>query len=313
MNRFDRITALLVQLQAKRMVKGLELAQRFGVSLRTIYRDLRTLEEAGVPICGEPGVGYSLAEGYRLPPVMFTREEAAALFTADKLVAQLTDAQTALHSRTALEKLRAVLRRPDRDYLEAINPHITVFRPWGQESPPVADVQQVLLTAITERRVVRLKYRAHYNDAETSRSVEPIGLYYSQQWHLVAYCRLRQDLRDFRLDRIQAATLSTEHFPPRPDTLDSYWKQKAAERQFVRCVVCFGPDAAAQRLRYKHYFGWTREEATPAGLEMTFWVGNTAELVSWLLPFGRHATVLEPAPVREHLRALATELYAHHC
>jgi len=106
MNRFDRVTALLVQLQAKRMVKGPELAQRFGVSLRTIYRDLRTLEEAGVPICGEPGVGYSLAEGYRLPPVMFTREEAAALFTADKLVAQLTDAQTALHSRTALEKLR---------------------------------------------------------------------------------------------------------------------------------------------------------------------------------------------------------------
>ena len=82
MNRFDRITAILIQLQAKRSVKGQEMADRFGVSLRTVYRDLRTLEQAGVPLCGEAGVGYSLAEGYRLPPVMFTREEATALLTA---------------------------------------------------------------------------------------------------------------------------------------------------------------------------------------------------------------------------------------
>ncbi|MBC8083814.1 MAG: HTH domain-containing protein, partial [Hymenobacter sp.] len=95
MNRFDRIAALLIQLQAKRVVRGPELAARYGVSLRTIYRDLRTLELAGVPVCGEAGVGYSLADGYRLPPVMFTREEATALLTADKLAAQLTDAPTA--------------------------------------------------------------------------------------------------------------------------------------------------------------------------------------------------------------------------
>jgi predicted DNA-binding transcriptional regulator YafY len=84
MNRFDRIVALLIQLQTRRVVSGPALAAQFGVSLRTIYRDIRTLELAGVPVFGEPNVGYSLAEGYRLPPVMFTREEAAALLTAEK-------------------------------------------------------------------------------------------------------------------------------------------------------------------------------------------------------------------------------------
>lgn len=122
MNRFDRVTAILLQLQAKRKVSGSTLAEQFGVSLRTVYRDLRTLEEAGVPLLGEPGIGYSLAEGYRLPPAMFTREEALALLTAEKLAARLTDAPTAHLSSAAMDKVRAVLRRPDRDHLDQLAP-----------------------------------------------------------------------------------------------------------------------------------------------------------------------------------------------
>ncbi len=132
MNRFDRVTAILIQLQAKRVVSGPALAEQFGVSLRTVYRDLRTLEEAGVPLIGAHGVGYSLVEGYRLPPVMFTREEATALLTAEKLASQLTDAPTARLSGAAMDKLRAVLRRADRDYLETLDPHIQVLGPVGR-------------------------------------------------------------------------------------------------------------------------------------------------------------------------------------
>ena len=88
MNRFDRITAILIQLQSKKVVKAQDLADRFGTSLRTIYRDIRTLEEAGVPLYGEAGIGYSIVDGYRLPPVMFTKEEAIAFITAEKLMAK---------------------------------------------------------------------------------------------------------------------------------------------------------------------------------------------------------------------------------
>ena len=91
MNRFDRITAILIQLQSKKVVRAQDLADRFDISLRTVYRDIRTLEEAGVPLYGEAGVGYSIVDGYRLPPVMFTQEEAMAFITAEKLMEKFTD------------------------------------------------------------------------------------------------------------------------------------------------------------------------------------------------------------------------------
>ena len=94
MNRIDRIAAILIQLQSKRLVKGNEIAERFDISLRTVYRDIQTLIEAGVPILSETGIGYSIMEGYRLPPIMFTREEALAFLTAEKLVQQFTDETT---------------------------------------------------------------------------------------------------------------------------------------------------------------------------------------------------------------------------
>ena len=86
MNKFDRIVAILIQLQSRRIVKAQDLADRFNVSLRTIYRDIRSLQTAGVPIASEAGIGYELVEGYRLPPVMFTREEASSFVAAEKLM-----------------------------------------------------------------------------------------------------------------------------------------------------------------------------------------------------------------------------------
>jgi len=308
MNRFDRIAAILIQLQARRVVRGQDLAVQFGVSLRTVYRDLRTLELAGVPLGGEAGVGYSLAEGYRLPPVMFTREEATALLMAEELVAQLTDAHTARLSRAAMDKLRAVLRRPDRDFLEALSPRITILparHPHG--TPPLAaNLHQLLLSSIAGRRVVALDYRAGYQGAATQREVEPIGIYFGQYWHMVAFCRLRQEFRDFRLDRIADLQVREEQFDPRPDTLQTYWAGKAAQRQVQTAVVRFAPDALPRVHENKHYFGWAQEEATPAGgLEMTFRVGCLNGLARWLLLFAGQVVVVSPPELRQQARELA--------
>ncbi|GGF26831.1 helix-turn-helix transcriptional regulator [Hymenobacter cavernae] len=314
MNRFDRITAILIQLQAKRMVKGSDLAARYGVSLRTVYRDLRTLEEAGVPLCGEAGVGYSLADGYRLPPVMFSREEATALITAEKLVAQLTDAHTAQVSQTAMDKLRAVLRRPDRDYLEALGPHIRVFRPRSTLAAPLlpGNTHQQLLDSIAARRVVTLDYRAGYHGTATQRDIEPIGVYFGQYWHVVAFCRLRQEYRDFRLDRIAGIRLRDEEFAPRPDTLQSYWEQQAQQWQTHAAVVRFGPAVLPSVQENKHYFGWAHEQAAPDGsLEMTFLVGCLKQLAKWLLLFAPDITIVSPPELRQHVRDLARAAYAH--
>ncbi len=312
MTRFDRIVALLVQLQTRRVVRGPALAAQFGVSLRTIYRDLRTLEEAGVPLCGEAGVGYSLADGYRLPPVMFSREEATALLTAEKLAARLTDPHTAGHTRAAMDKLRAVLRRPDREYLERLSPNIEVLPGRTAAQPAGDDVQARLLDAIAGQRVVQLDYCAAYSGEETSRAVEPIGLYFGQQWHLVAFCRLRQELRDFRLDRISRLHLRDESFAPRPETLQGYQQQLAARRPAaVTAVVRFSTQTAARLRDDKRYFGWMGETTAPDGtVEMTLRPGDLGYLARWLLTLAGQVTVLGPPALRDELRALAQTAYA---
>ncbi|NML65193.1 YafY family transcriptional regulator [Hymenobacter sp. RP-2-7] len=314
MNRFDRIVAILIQLQTRRVVSGPSLAARFEVSLRTIYRDIRTLELAGVPLLGEPKIGYSLAEGYRLPPVMFTREEAAALLTAEKLATRLTDAPTAQLSGAAMDKLRAVLRRPDRDYLAALTPHIQVVRP--TEQFPESSTYQQLVAAVATHQLVHIQYQASATEPATPRDIEPIGLYLTQHWHVVAYCRLRQAFRNFRLDRMQQVVLSPEVFAPRPETLRQYWADRANTSQrkkvVVRLQLAQTSRSLAQRLHdTKRQYGWAHEQTLPDGsVEMTLYLGSLPYLAAWLLPYAGAVTVVEPPALRTHLCELAQQ--AHH-
>src|SRR5690606_16673177 len=124
--RFDRIIAFLTQLQSRRIVKAQYLADRFQVSLRTIYRDIRTLEASGVPIASEAGVGYSIVDGYRLPPVMFTREEAGSFVAAEKLMQKFTDKTLGAYYESAMYKLKSVLRGSEKDWVSAIENHVVI-------------------------------------------------------------------------------------------------------------------------------------------------------------------------------------------
>ncbi|RYZ76367.1 MAG: HTH domain-containing protein [Proteobacteria bacterium] len=124
--RFDRIVAILIQLQSKKIVKAQEIADRFNVSLRTIYRDIRTLEASGVPIYAEAGIGYSLVDGYRLPPVMFTREEASSFIAAEKLMQQFTDKELGENYASAMFKLKSVLRSAEKDMIDEIGSKVVI-------------------------------------------------------------------------------------------------------------------------------------------------------------------------------------------
>ena len=315
--RLSRLVALLTLLQTKRTLTATELAHRFSVSTRTIYRDIRTLEQAGVPIVTQEGKGYTMMDGYRLPPVMFTREETIALLTAEKLAAGLTDEPTAQLTGTAMDKLRAALRRTDRDYLETLAPYIQVLGTVGQPNRP--NTYQQLVTAITTQRVVHLLYGAAESEELTSRDVEPIGLYMSQQWHLVAYCRLREAFRNFRLDRIKRLTLSQELFAPRPETLHQYWSETSNRQGREMVVLHLQPVAmlpeSTQRLHdTKYQYGWAHDRLLPDGrLEMTFFVGSLPYVAAWLLPYAGAITILEPAALQEQLCELAQRAYRFFC
>src|SRR5688500_15322575 len=118
MNRFDRLTAILIHLQSKRLVVAQDIADRFEISLRTVYRDIQSLEQAGVPVVGEKGLGYSIMEGYRIPPVMFTEEEVIAFLMAEKILENHADIYHSEKFKSAMFKVRAVLRSAEKKALE---------------------------------------------------------------------------------------------------------------------------------------------------------------------------------------------------
>jgi predicted DNA-binding transcriptional regulator YafY len=224
--RIVRLTAILTQLQTKRILTSTKLAENFGVSIRTIYRDIKVLEQAGVPILTEDGKGYSLLEGYRIPPVMFTENEANALITIEQVILKNSDKSLIAAYRDAISKIKSVLLYTTKDKVELLGNRIAV-------SPAIQNISTsnsltVIQNALTAFKVLNITYRAEDENQKTERNIEPFALYYTLQetWALIAYCRLRKDYRMFRLDRILTITPLEAVFSPHDLTLASYLKDK---------------------------------------------------------------------------------------
>ncbi|MEZ2442284.1 helix-turn-helix transcriptional regulator [Chitinophaga sp. RCC_12] len=219
--RLSRLTAILTQLQTKRLLTAAELAGKFSVSSRTIYRDIKALEQAGVPILTEEGRGYSLMEGYRVPPVMFTENQANALILAEQLVLKNKDASFIKDYSEAIEKIKAVLRHhvKDKANLLAERTQFDQNRNRERNSNNLSDLQ----FALTNFYVTRIEYANEANKV-TSRLIEPFALLNTQEnWLLVAWCRLRKEFRYFRLDRIKRLETLSEKFTPHKMTLQEYF------------------------------------------------------------------------------------------
>ncbi len=214
MNKINRITAILTQLQSKRIITAKTLAERFEISLRTVYRDIRTLQEAGVPIGAENGVGYFIVDGYRLPPIMFTEEEANAMITADKLVNQKNEKSLSKNYTSALIKIKSVLRKRQKEKIELLEERISADNKY--EINPKSDYLSKIQRGITDFLQLSLTYKSIYKNEVTKRNVKPLALYFTENdWILIGYCMLRNDIREFRLDKIEILQITTtkfEHF-----------------------------------------------------------------------------------------------------
>lgn len=229
--RISRLTAILLQLQTKRIITSTTLAQKFGVSVRTIYRDIRVLEQAGVPISTEDGKGYSLMEGYRIPPVMFTESEANALITIEQVMTKNSDISLVKAYSDAIIKIKAVLQYAAKDNVDLLGNRIAV-------SPAIPNITTsnsltLIQKALTAFKILNITYWSEHKDEKTERNIEPFALYYTLQesWALIAYCHLRKDYRMFRLDRILNITQLESDFIPHKLTLASYLKDK--ENKFM--------------------------------------------------------------------------------
>jgi len=310
LNRIDRISAILIHLQSRKIVKAQDIADRFEISLRTVYRDIKTLEEAGIPLISEAGVGYSIMEGYRLPPVMFTREEATAFITAEKLVESLTDAANSSHYQSAMYKIKSVLRSAEKEFITSVDDRIAVLK--AKRPPHVkSDIYplQTTLKAISEKKILKLKYFAYYKQEHTERCIEPVGVFYlDNYWHLIAWCKMRNDYRDFRFDRITELVITDQNYEDKHPSLKSYMEEMYHDNQLTEIVIHVNLFAARHLGEQKYYHGFTEEKETENGIEMTFLTSSLEGFARWYLMFADYAQIIQPQHLKDRVRSIIQKI-----
>jgi predicted DNA-binding transcriptional regulator YafY len=297
-NRIDRLFAITTQLQAQGRVRAADLAGIFEVSTRTIYRDIAALSEAGVPVVSLPGQGYGLAEGYFLPPLQLSRNEAVALLFGARLVMSRASHELAAAANQAISKIVSTIRQEAREPLRQLDTIVQFWPPPdGTPSLHANDRQiEALIAAIAHRHIIAMRYFSRTRGASTVRQVEPHRLVHADgRWYVEGYCRLRGGIRSFRLDRIDNLEIEEETFVPRP----SDGEQSNPTRLQVR-VRFHG--LAARWVQERQHWSYLSHEWSGDDLIVTYAPSAAGELAPWLLGWGTAAEVLSPPEMRARIR-----------
>lgn len=301
MNRIDRLFAILLTLQHKRRIRAQDLSEQFEVSKRTIYRDLSALNQMGIPIAALPGEGFQLVEGYYIPPLMFSEDEAVAMILGSRLLMQQAAGSLPSSASQALTKLAVALPEQVRRRAEALTDIISFITP--NEKFDLDDQQLITLQrAIQEKRIIHIRYHSYQKDEVTERDVEPHQLFYSDGiWYLEGYCRWRKDIRAFRLSRLERLELRQETFFKRRTG-------KAQNFQTMEVKIRFEP-GAVRWVRERQHYGFQHEESpTPEGVTMLYRVHDRSEITPWIMSWGAAAEVLTPRELRKDLHETARKL-----
>ncbi|MFD1884913.1 helix-turn-helix transcriptional regulator [Paenibacillus wenxiniae] len=305
MNKTDRMLAIIIELQRYGMRRAEDLAAQFETSVRTIYRDVQALSEAGVPVIGAPGIGYSLMEGYFLPPVSFTAEEAVALLVGADFVHMRLDAEYGMKARHAQEKIEAILTKPVQEEAARVRSAIRLLHERMAGTTMLEKERlEPLRRAILHKQSVHVHYSKSVSESAHSRhsvrTIDPYGLVFTQAaWMLVAYCHERQAIRHFRLSRIRALTVLEQTFEVQPG-FDLHTRQVVDDRHVV---VRMRFDAAAgEQVQETGNFYMESLEPDGEGWLVTFRVRRIEEILQWTLGWGAAVEVLEPESLRQRLR-----------
>ena len=222
MSQLARLISILTLLKSKRLLTATELADKYAVSIRTIYRDIRKLEEAGIPVYTIEGRGYSLVDNYTVAPVQFTEKQANALITAQHVVNQSKDVSFVTDFNDALIKIKSVFRTSIQEKSELLSDKIQVLN-WEYEefsSNGLSDIQ----LAITHFNYVEINYQKANDPNVSFRKIEPCAMYsVNNKWIIIAWCHLRDDYRAFRIDRIKHFKILPEQFDDRKFSIQDYF------------------------------------------------------------------------------------------
>ncbi|KAA0127007.1 YafY family transcriptional regulator [Chryseobacterium sp. SN22] len=307
LKKIDRVTAILTQLQSKPVVRAQDLAKKFEVSIRTIYRDVKTLENAGIPIIGEAGNGYSLMDGYKLPPVMFTKEEVLSFITAEKLMQKFLHESLGQHYQNAMEKVRSVLKYSDKNLIENIEKQIDVFNYHPKTEDKIRNIIPIILESIAEKKQLTLEYETVEAKVST-RTIEVVGVFFEfNYWYIMAFCTLRNDFRQFRVDRILKIFKTQNPFLQEYGQINDYRQAPNGNKTRVRLLV--EKKIIGHLVNSKKYYGLVGEIEREDGIELIFetdWIKEG--FPRWLITFADYAEVLEPEFLKDSLRDLIKDI-----
>lgn len=221
--RLARLTAIITQLQSKRLVTATYLAEKHNVSIRTIYRDIRTLEKSGIPVVTEEGKGYSIMEGYHLPPVIFTEDEANALVTMEQLALNSKDQSFSESVSSAVEKIKSILRYSQKGNADLLSDRVYFGGNHHQEKS--SNNLMKIESAIINYQVLKIEYISSKSERST-RDIEPFAIYSTNgNYLLIAFCKLRADFRVFRIDFIEELVAQGSTFTPHDMTMQKYFEK----------------------------------------------------------------------------------------
>lgn len=309
MNKTERMLAIILELQRNSMQRAEDLAAIFETSVRTIYRDMHALSESGVPVIGSPGQGYSLVEGYFLPPISFKAEEVVTLLLGLDFVDQLFDEGYQLYADSARKKLEGILTENVREEANQIRSGVKLDTSIRSNKNQTG-IMLTLRAAVNEKKQVRFtytKYDANLHESEqTVRVTDPYGLLFRNgTWMVIAYCHLRKEIRHFALKRMTSVELLNQTFQVPPDfELQTY---APADQRDVVVKLHFETNLAARILEYDYYYADSAEE-TPDGLLLTLRVHRPEEILQWVMSWGSGVTVLEPESLQEKIKMEAEKI-----
>ncbi len=311
LNRTERLFALILLLQNRPNLTSKELAEHFGVSRRTVFRDLRALSESGVPLTYAEGGGYEILEDYQLPPLMLSAREAATLLIGTEFMKLQPDASLRKDAGEVELKVRSVLPVEVRDYIDRLKDR-TVLDPYWLYSPEDEDEEKgrwyELSEAVARQRSLIMEYLVESRGEMTKRKVDPLGLvYYTDHWNLIAHDHLRKDVRNFRLDNIHTMHVLMERFE-RPEGFDLAEFVKVSGGVEKRRIAVRFRKAVYRNARRSVPAEIDEEEVRGDEISVTFDFENLEYVAKWLIRFGSEAVVDEPDELRALIReeAIAT-------
>lgn len=307
--RFNRIIAIYFQLQAKPIVKAQDLAARFDVSLRTIYRDLKSLELAGIPIVCEPLVGYSLVEGYKIPPTLFSKEEALSFVAAEKLVQKYFDKDLGSYFSSALNKMKSILRSSDKENIMILESEVYMKPTIPVFNQKVPSALAILFESIASQKIIKITYHSSNSTVSETRNVEPVGVFHeSNFWYFMAFCHLRSDYRQFRLDRIESIEKLEDTYSQKHKNL-SYYLNKKEKKVTTTVRIQVSKEVARHLVWERNFFGFVSEKELNGDMIMHFETSDMDHDFSrWFLMFADAAEILEPEELKRKVKSMAQEI-----